>query len=168
MQIIVNGINVGTEMQQVVLSSSDPAIGTIPLENLGHMKSFTADQQSSQIICTPSAYNGKRFHRNIYHDWFGKITVARYNGNMTAMINRIMQQFQATGAETYFSFFTAITNTDAGSNDQYTFIQAVIDTHNLGDWTGTAEVDNTLSFRCQALLRTSAALTQVSAQIVSP
>ena len=146
--IIVNGFNVGTELQQIILTSD---LGSFPSSQLGHLKSFKADQEASKITCTPVAYNGRRFHRNIYHDWAGTLTFTRFDATLTALVAQIMNRFQLTGAETYFSIFTQINNTAAGTRDNYLFEEVVLDQHNLGEFNGTGEVENSIAFRCQSM-----------------
>ena len=147
-QMIVNGINVGQEQQLLILSN--PVLGTIPFEQLAHRTEFNAKQEATQVISTPTAYNGLRFHRNIYHDWSGTISADRFNNNFTALILRIMQIFQTTGAETYFSLFTQIANTAAGTIDELQFNQIVLDQHDAGKFT-TGKVEQSIAFRCQSL-----------------
>lgn len=148
-QLIVNGFTVGTEQQQLILSN--PTIGSFPVEQLGHQLEFNAKQESTKVICTPSAYNGRRLHRNIYHDWSGMLRTQRFNANMTQLILRIMQIFQDTGAESYFSLFTSINNTVLNTVDQYYFNRIVLDEHDLGKFDGTTGVENSIAFRCQSL-----------------
>ena len=156
--IIVNGFNVGTEMTTVILSSNLPGFQSVPIETLGHMKEFKADQENTEVICTPVAYGGLRFHRNIYHDWMGTINLTRFNATLSQMMLLIMQVFQQTGAETYWAFFTLMNNTAAGTQDSFLFTNAVIGKHSLGNFSGTSEVDTSLAFRCQSLTITTTQL----------
>jgi hypothetical protein len=147
-QILVNGFNVGTEMSQVVFTSS---LGTFLTEEWGHMKDFKADQENTEIICTPVAYGGLRFHRNIYHDFAGSISWTRYNSLLSGTMLLIMNKFQTGGGETYWNISSTITNTAAGTIDLLLFQNCVFGKHNVGSFNGTSEVENSIAFRCQAL-----------------
>lgn len=146
--IIVNGFNVGPELTQSILSSS---LGTFPVQQVGHLKSINTKQENTKVTCTPVIYGGLRFHRNIYHDWSGTLDFTRYNGNLTALIARVMQIFQQGGGETYWTIYNTINNTAAGGQDQYLFTNVVLDDHGMGNFGGDAEVDQSLAFRCQSL-----------------
>lgn len=146
--IVVNGFNVGPELTQCILSSN---LGTFPVQNVGHLKSIMTKQEATKVTCLPVIYGGLRFHRNIYHDWSGTLNFTRYNGNLTRIIAQIMNVFQQTGAETYWSIYNTINNTAAGGQDQYLFQNLVLDEHDMGTFGGDAEVDQSIAFRSQSL-----------------
>lgn len=152
MNILVNGTNVGTELQQVVLFTNANGGVSFPANALGHLKEINARQQSTKVTISPVIYNGKRIHRNIYHDFAGELMFSRFNGDITNLILGIVNRFQSLGAETYFSLYTNIFNSTLGTIDEYLFQQLVLDDHDLGRWNGTSEVDVSIAFRCQSLI----------------
>ncbi len=152
--IIVNGFTVGTSLQSVILQNDQGQ--SFPVEQLGHLKDLSSTQEASQVICTPTIYNGKRLHRNIYHDFSGELLFTRYNAALTQLILAIMQRFQTTGQETYWSIYGTIYNDVINTQDEYLYTNAVFDRHNAGKFMGTGEVENSLAFRSQELVLTGA------------
>lgn len=153
-QIIVNGFNVGTDLQSVIITDLTGG-ATYPVETLGHLTTLAGQQESTPLTSTPVVYNGRRFHRNIYHDFSGRLEFDRYNAALTALVLSIMQRFQQTGQETYFSILATVNNTSAGSQDDFLFHQIVFDQHNFGQFSGTEKVGQTLNFRCQQLVQSA-------------
>ncbi len=152
MQILVNGANVGTDLQNVLFQTTPGGVSFLA-SKMGHLKEISATTQNTKVIITPVIYNGLRIHRNIYHDLMGEMTFTRFNGDITNLIWNIMLNFRNTGAETYFSLYTSIWNSalPVPSLDEYQFTQLVFDEHSLGRFNGTSEVDVTLPWRCQTL-----------------
>jgi hypothetical protein len=153
--LIVNGFNVGTELQHVILSADNGP--SFPIEQLGHLKEINSRQQSSRVICSPVIYNGRRLHRNIYHDWSGELVLTRFNMDLTNLIVGVINRFQQTGAETYFSLYATISNTSVGSEDEMLYTRMVLDEHDPGRYNGMSEVDISIAFRAQSLVLTGGA-----------
>lgn len=148
-QIVVNSYNVGTDLQSCILQPSTG--GQYPVETLGHLKELRAKGEVTPTTITPVIYGGLRMHRNIYHDYSGALMFERYNGSLVSLFNGIMQNFQATGEETYFGIYATVFNAVLNTQDEYLFHQCVIDMDNFGGFNGTAAVENGIIFRCQTL-----------------
>jgi hypothetical protein len=163
-QLLVNGYNVGTELQSVILLANAAGI-TIDTATLGHLRELSAEQQITTNTITPAVYNGLRLHRNIYHDWSGTLNFDRYNGNLTNLMNGIQQSFQLNGAETYFTMFATIFDTTyVGQEDLYMFSQVVLGPGSFGSWGGTGEVQQSISWRCQGMVITGTSANVLSGQ----
>jgi len=156
--ITVNSYSVGTEMQSLVLQANGQSY---PVQQLGHLREFNATQNVTQTTITPVVYGGLRLHRNIYHDFSGRISFDRYNASITSLMQSIAYTFQQTGAETYFTIFATIFNAFLNTTDDYLFNNCVLDGHDLGAWTGTAEVQNLIQFRCQSFVVQGATPSQI-------
>lgn len=149
--IIVNGFSVGTELQSVILLAKD--LGTsIPLEQIGHLKELHATQQSTALTISPVLYGGKRLHRNIYHDFSGRLVFDRFNGDITNLNQGIMQRFQNQGYETYFTLYWKVFNSYLNTTDEYMLTQVVLNDHDAGTFSGTTNVENSMAYRSQSLI----------------
>jgi hypothetical protein len=152
-QLLLNNYNIGTDLQQVILVADNGR--NIAANQLGHLEEISATQQVTRNTISPVLYQGKRLHRNIYHDWEGRLNFTRFNGDMTSLIQGIMDRFQQTGAETYFTLYCTVRDLgQAGAQtlDEYAFQRCVLDGHEMGPFTGLAEVKAPLTFRCQSLI----------------
>ena len=158
--IIVNGFTVGTELQSCVLRATGG--GSYPVNLLGHLKEQDMRQEVTKLTQTPVIYGGKRLHRNIYHDFSGRLTFGRYSGFLMQLIIDIVNNFQTAGYETYFTMLSTVFNSTINTTDEYLLTQMVIDLSAAGTYTGTSEVDQTLEFRAQALTITGSGTTALT------
>ena len=148
-KLVVNSHNVGTDLNSCILQ---PATGgAYPVEQLGHLKELRAKGEVTPTTITPVIYGGLRLHRNIYHDYSGSLLFERYNGALVSFWNNILQTFQNTGAETYFSIYATVINPVVNTTDEYLFAHCVLDMDNFGNFNGTSAVEQGLAFRCQTL-----------------
>lgn len=155
-QLLVNDYNVGTDLQQVIIV---PAQGpNLSANAIGHLEEINASQDVTENTIKPVLYQGIPLHRNIYHGWMGELRFTRFNGDVTNLMARIAERFHSTGEESYFTIYMTVRNTaaqaagQANAIEEYAFLRAVFSNHKIGPFSGTAQVEAPLSFRCQDLI----------------
>lgn len=146
----VTGFSVGQDLQTLLLL---PQVGgSINASSLGRLLEFNAHSTASELVMTPIDLGGEQLNRNIYHGWNGDINFGRYNGNLALLQAAVMGIFQTAGIESYFTIEAVVFDSGVGVLNTYSFINAVISQVPVGDFRGTSEVTQRLSFRSQRML----------------
>lgn len=153
MQLLINGFNVGQELTSLIFIPESTGTA-IPVENLAHLDELRMNQVQSNVTKTPCGYGGQQLHRNIYHGWEGHFAFTRHSGALSGLIHSIVDKFQTTGAESYFTIYATILNTaislgGASVASEYIITKAVFGEHDPGAMNGTEAVTPALAFRCQ-------------------
>jgi hypothetical protein len=134
--------NVGTDASLAVTDDQGDAF---PINALGHMLDFDSEADDTELKIVPITNGGKPLFQTVWAGGHGRITFARYNGNLQAMILQLMSAYHNIGLIPQFSLALAVLNRD-GSVDEYLYTGVQWNKPKFGNFRALKEVDQMLDF----------------------
>jgi len=147
------GFNIGTDANVAV---SDNYGDSFPIDALGHMMDFDSEAAASIVKITPITRGGIPLFQTVWNGGSGRITFARVNGNLQAMILELMDAYHSAGIIPLFTLTLSILNRD-NSIDEYLYSGVQWDATHLGNFRALKEVDMSLPFMWAQCVKTGGA-----------
>ena len=145
--LVINDINIG---QDLTLTFQTQSGQIIPASDLGLLLSFEAKQENQKLKVSPISHGGRPIFRSVPMGWNGNIMWARFNGNLSNLVAKLVNNFHESGQLILFNMQTSILNRDS-TIDNYLWLGCSLSDHDFGKFEAFQEVEQGLSFQAQEM-----------------
>ncbi|GEM_PF-4951917 len=135
--------NVGQDLSFVIRSNSGQ---TWTADQLGHLTDVECDFDDHEISVKAMTNGGRPLHQTLPHGLTGKITFARFNGELSKMLINRQKNFYENGQLEKYTFQFQLRNRD-GSIDTYSVRSVTISKGKLFGAKADKEIDQGFSFK---------------------
>lgn len=135
--------NVGQDVSLIIRSNSGK---TWSADQLGHLTDIELDFDDHEVSVKAMTNGGRPLHQTLPHGLTGKVSFARFNGELSKLLIERQSNFYDNGILGKYTFQFQVRNRD-GSIDTYSVRSVAISKGKLLGAKADKEIDQGFSFR---------------------